>query len=171
MKIYSTLYKRVREEFTYKNGNLYWAKAKAGRRMWQPAGRVAKRYREVMLDGVRYATHHLVWLWHTGDLPTMLDHINRRPEDNRIENLRLTDCTTNEWNKIKPRHNTSGHKHIHWESARSRWVGVIISDGVMQRKRSVNLNVVIDWRDKALLVRGEFNPIDKEIEDVVTAGI
>lgn len=41
-----------------------------------------------------WPVHRVVWLMHTGELPETLDHINRIPSDNRIENLRP--CTDSE---------------------------------------------------------------------------
>ena len=156
---HDALLTRVHAELEYRDGALYWRKSKAGRRVWQQAGRTTARHREVMLDGVIYGTHSLVWLIHHGVLPSMIDHINRDPTDNHIENLRLTDHCTNNWNKTTPAHNTSGHKHIVWEAKRNRWVGSITSNGVQLKKCSIHLERVIAWRDTTLQrIRGDFNP-------------
>lgn len=149
----------LKEELVYRDGNFYWVKSKAGRRLWQPAGRTTQRHQEIMIDGVCYNTHSLVWLWHHGVWPTILDHINRDPTDNRIENLRLADHATNNWNKTTPVNNTTGHKHITWEAKRNRWVGSITSNGVQLKKCSIHIERVIAWRDTTLQrIRGDFNP-------------
>jgi len=41
-----------------------------------------------------------------------VDHKNRDPSDNRVENLRWATRTENEHNKGISKNNTSGHKHI-----------------------------------------------------------
>lgn len=47
-------------------------------------------YLYMMIDGINYRHSHLVWLWHHGCLPPcQVDHINRNPSDDRIDNLRL----------------------------------------------------------------------------------
>lgn len=46
--------------------------------------------RQMSIDGERYYTSHVVWLLHKGRLPDenkRLDHRNRIPSDDRIENL------------------------------------------------------------------------------------
>jgi hypothetical protein len=47
--------------------------------------------RQMSIDGERYYTSHIVWLLHKGRLPDKdkrLDHRNRIPSDDRIDNLR-----------------------------------------------------------------------------------
>jgi len=52
-------------------------------------------YRIVPVDGRRYRAHRLIWLYAHGEWPKNdIDHINGRPDDNRLENLR--DVTTAE---------------------------------------------------------------------------
>src|ERR1019366_3461065 len=46
-------------------------------------------YRSIFIDGRIYKEHRLVWLYITDKWPAWeIDHINRDPSDNRIENLR-----------------------------------------------------------------------------------
>ena len=65
--------------------------------------------------------HHLVWLYHHGYLPKMLDHINRCPWDNRIENLRLTNKRENAINSKIQKNNTSGTKGVSWCKNTGKW--------------------------------------------------
>lgn len=62
-------------------------------------GSVAKTgYVETSVFGVRALVHRLVWIYHFGDCPKMLDHINGIRTDNRIENLRPATFHENAWN-------------------------------------------------------------------------
>lgn len=55
-----------------------------------------------------FKSHRIVWLYHKGYLPKVLDHINRDTRDNRIENLRESDVHTNSYNTNLPTNNTTG---------------------------------------------------------------
>lgn len=71
-------------------------------------------YLRIQIGSKSYAAHRLAFLTVTGSMPTQVDHINRRVDDNRWENLRPADASTNACNrasKIKPK---SGHRGVHW---------------------------------------------------------
>jgi hypothetical protein len=46
----------------------------------------------------RMLVHRLIYYMHTGKLPDLVDHINRDPLDNRLENLRGANKTLNAHN-------------------------------------------------------------------------
>lgn len=49
-------------------------------------------YEQISIASKSYKAHHLAWLYVYGVWPTgLIDHINGRRNDNRIENLRETD--------------------------------------------------------------------------------
>lgn len=79
-------------------------------------------YRIIVIDGVNYKSHRVVWLYHNGCWPEdQIDHINRNKDDNRIENLR--ECSTKEncQNRKKQRNNTSGHTGVNWSKSCNKW--------------------------------------------------
>jgi len=81
--------------------------------MGQVAGTVdGKGYSQIGIKGRLYRGHHLVWLYHTGVMPKMLDHINRNRLDNRIENLRTATLAQNHANRTKVVGCTSKHKGV-----------------------------------------------------------
>lgn len=51
----------------------------------------------------------------------VVDHINQDRSDNRLENLRLVDHSTNALNTEPRVNNTSGHKNISWCRQKSKW--------------------------------------------------
>ena len=72
-----------------------------------PAGYITTNAR-----GKTLYVHRLVWLWHHGVLPDVVDHIDRDKGNNRIENLRAATHTENKYNTPKKSHNTTGAKGV-----------------------------------------------------------
>lgn len=91
------------EELEYRDGKLWWRKAKQGRQLSVPAGSLnSEGYRRVNLNGKDYQVHRLVWLYHYGEFPEgQLDHIDRNAANNRIDNLRLATNRQNNLNKLQ----------------------------------------------------------------------
>lgn len=90
------------------------------------AGRVHSRgYRMISIDGKEYRAHRLIFLYHHGYLPDMLDHIDRNRLNNRIENLRESNPLDNQRNKNKQKNNTSGINGVHWDKRRRKWIASV----------------------------------------------
>ena len=116
---------RVRELFNYlpETGELIWKISQAPRAI---VGSVAGYARSdnrifVCVDSKKYRAHRIVWLWHGRQLPQRLDHINRNPLDNRIENLRVCTNAENGWNAKKSKANVSGIKGVNWNGLNKNW--------------------------------------------------
>jgi len=87
--------------------------------VYDPAGFLLKRssgeisevphsggYYQVSIEGVAYLAHRLIFLYHYGYLPKLVDHINRNKKDNRIQNLRELSVSANGINTDKVNSNT-----------------------------------------------------------------
>lgn len=92
----------VKEWFNYKDGKLYWKQQPANQiKVGTEAGCLnSYGYCRVRFKGHEYMIHRLVWLWHGKDLikNLQIDHINQIKTDNRIENLRQVNRSTNKLN-------------------------------------------------------------------------
>lgn len=84
-------------------------------------------YRLIGIRGRGYMAHRLAWLYVYGRWPNrFIDHVNGKPDDNRIENLREADYKENGENRKLNRTNTSGHRGVSWDRDRQRWVATVI---------------------------------------------
>lgn len=109
--------------FRYDNGNLYWRikpRFNYPRAMMEnPIGyKQSGTYINIKYLGKDYRIHNIIWNMHNGIIeePYCIDHINRRPRDNRIENLRLstmTDQANNRSKRVRYRCNKTGQKYVH----------------------------------------------------------
>lgn len=82
----------------------------------------ARGYRYVRLDGAVYLAHRIIWKMVTGEEPTFIDHIDLDGCNNRWVNIRSCDRAGNQRNHGIRSDNSSGHKGIHWDAKRSRWI-------------------------------------------------
>lgn len=70
-------------------------------------------YGRCQIDGREYLLHRLAWLYIHGSWPNgVIDHINRNPRDNRIENLRDVSHSENRQNTLESAANRSGKKGV-----------------------------------------------------------
>lgn len=120
----------LKECFEHKEGLLYWKyrpihhfNSESSQKKFnsafagKEAGYINKRtdskrggfaYRKVKIsyqgNSKLLRNNRLVFLLHKGYLPDVVDHINGNPLDDRIENLRESDCQSNGMNR-KPQYN------------------------------------------------------------------
>lgn len=78
---------------------------------WRGVGK-HRRYQIARVRGEDVYLHRMVWLYHYGYQPTMLDHIDGDPTNNRIENLRECTNAQNQYNGPKKCNNKSGFKGV-----------------------------------------------------------
>jgi len=112
-------------------GEFFWLEKGSGRNISKQAGHSFKasgelKYRFIMINGKRYLAHRLAWLYFYGEPPiNMIDHINGNGLDNRINNLRDVDLSTNLRNQKKARNNTSGFTGVFYNRAIKKWYAQI----------------------------------------------
>lgn len=105
-KLPSTEY--LRSLFNYSEGNLFWSVSRppairAGRK----AGKIRNGYVSIMIDGVAYSGHRLIYKFFNEDFDEskLIDHIDCNTTNNNIENLRLADKYQNMHNRDWPNRN------------------------------------------------------------------
>ena len=92
---------RLHELFEYQDGKLI---NRLHRLNQMPSGSVAghvtkKGYTNIRVDGRMYKAHRLIFLYHHGYIPEIIDHIDCDRENNRIENLRACTKSQNGMNR------------------------------------------------------------------------
>jgi len=70
-------------------------------------------YIGIRIEGKRYYAHRLAWMFVYGQMPDgRLDHINRKPSDNRICNLRQATQSENRQNASLDSRNKTGRTGV-----------------------------------------------------------
>ena len=132
--------------FDYKDGQLFWKiKPSNSASVGDLAGyiRPPQNYRYVGIEKKYYLAHRLIYLYHYGELPKYIDHIDGDVYNNKIENLRECSSRQNGMNRGKSNNNTSGYKGISWYSSNNSWCAKLSTgDGVKRKFFSVKEDAV-----------------------------
>lgn len=125
----------LQEIFEYRDGNLYWAVKFADKiQIGSLVGHINKGRRYTKINKKDYQISRLVFCYHHGYFPKLVDHIDGNPLNNKIENLRACTITENNYNSKKPKSNTSGSKNVRWDKARHKWR---VEIGVNGKKKTI----------------------------------
>lgn len=107
-------------------GKIYWHFGLPRRLRW--GGKLAfnsingNGYFAGTINGKSLLAHRVIWALHYGHWPVgVIDHINRNRTDNRIENLRDTDVSTNNLNRTMPPWRAAPGKGVIWCKNRQVW--------------------------------------------------
>lgn len=124
---------RVRFLFTYDPhlGELRWRNPSSNRvKKGELAGKCKTDGRkETNVDNYRYKNTHLIWLYEYGHFPEgVIDHINRKPNDDRLCNLRDVSLNLNRINVGCIRTNTSGFKGVTKQG--KGWMAKVTINGI-----------------------------------------
>jgi hypothetical protein len=106
---------RLKELLRYepKTGQFFWQVDKSTTKTGDRAGSMNdNKYEQIDVDGKKYKSHRLAWLYVYGYFPERLDHKNRNKSDNRIANLREATRSQNGANSKVQRTNHTGLKGV-----------------------------------------------------------
>ena len=132
-------YEFVRATFDYDpEGFLVWKRSLNNQFAGKRAGGVDKKgYWYIQLERFnrKVLAHRLIFLWHKGYTPPMVDHANRVKTDNRIENLREATPTQQNANKpIDPR-NRIAFKGVEYDRGRNRYRAILTKNKIKYRSK------------------------------------
>lgn len=140
----------VRHTFDYVQDQLVWRNPKA---KWIKVGSVVgcrrnDGYYVTNVFGKSKLVHQLVWFYHYGYWPTLIDHIDRNPTNNSIQNLRISNKSLNAYNSGLQSNNTSGIKGI--TKVNKSWTACVKISKVWTRKSFKCLGKAIQFRKQQL---------------------
>jgi hypothetical protein len=114
------------QEFDYDNrtGLLYRKNKKTN--IFRPAGTIhnANGYKTHRTDcnGKIRHTSRIIYKMHTGEEPPIVDHIDGNSLNNRLENLRAANYSTNQFNAALRKDNPFGIKNVRWNKRSKKWI-------------------------------------------------
>lgn len=117
--------------FDYRDGQLYWKVSNSNIvKVGSLAGynRPPQNYRYVGIEKKYYLVHRLIYLYHHGELPKYIDHMDGDVYNNRIENLRECTQSQNLSNVTKSSRNTSGYKGVCWQKSNNKWRAKVVKN-------------------------------------------
>ncbi|EMF5533968.1 HNH endonuclease [Salmonella enterica] len=155
----------LRRMFDYReDGNLIW-KPREGDEHFNKifAGTVAgsrqstgHRVVELYNGSIAIGAHRLIYAWHTGEWPEIVDHKDKDSTNDRFENLRPATRSDNACNQKVRSDNHLGVKNIHRKTNGTYQVR-ITKHGKQVSKTLKSLEEAIKWRDTKLKeLHGEF---------------
>jgi hypothetical protein len=124
---------RLRELFTYKaeTGQLLNKVHRQRLPVGWPVGYINDGYFKLRVDNrVPAYLHRLIWVYHHGVIPKgkLIDHTDRNPLNNCIENLRLATPAENQLNRRDFTRRYSVRLGVSWNSQSKAWRALITVD-------------------------------------------
>ena len=111
----------LRDLYDYQDGKLFWKVNKGTAKIGDEVGYFTGRYFATKLNGKRQQVSRLIYMYHHGNMPEIVDHINGNTSDNRIENLREATALGNNHNRSIAKNNKSGIKGVFFSNQMNKW--------------------------------------------------
>mgnify|MGYP000232644080 CR=1 FL=1 len=131
-------YEKARETLDYNLDTGEFTRFIKSRLIHKEMGRInSKGYRQIgiTINGKQkqIRSHRLAWFIYYGELPNVIDHIDKNKLNNRITNLRSCTDQENNFNRGIYSNNTSGYKGVSWNKRCKKWTSHINSNGSLIR--------------------------------------
>jgi len=152
----------IKSIFDYKDGILYWkikpfrSSINIGDRAGCPHIGNGNRY-TIRINNKNYYASRMIFLYHKGYLPKIVDHENRIQTDDHIENLRDADYSTNGKNRNAKKNGSSIYLGVHL-NRRKDWIAAININGKQTHIGSFKIeeNAALAYNRMAVMHHGEF---------------
>lgn len=108
----------VKKTFKYCDGILF---RHSNGKIVAPNTFSGNKYPSMRIKGKPYYKHHIIFLYHYGYLPKEIDHIDRNKSNNKIENLREANRSSNHANIDKMVINRTGYKGVSSHQLTRKW--------------------------------------------------
>ena len=79
-------------------------------------------YWTISVEGRQQLAHRLAFLYMTGELPALVDHINGVRTDNRWANLREASFTANAENRVNRPWGNNPFMGVSWDKTKNKWL-------------------------------------------------
>ena len=108
--------------FTYIDGDLIWKNHPNKRYNGKIAGTKRKDgYKQLKIFQKLYRLHRVIFLYHYGYMPEIVDHIDNNNTNNLIENLRESNKSLNQWNRKINKNSISKIKGVRYSKEKDIW--------------------------------------------------
>lgn len=148
--------------FNYRDGFLYWkTKPKHGKvKIGDLAGclnEILNRF-VITINRKRYLTSRLIFLYHKGYLPEIVDHQDRNKQNDKIGNLRDANRTQNMTNRASAKNSSSQYLGVCWHKQRKKWMATI---SIERKNKHLGLfeseeMAALTYNNWAITIHGEF---------------
>ena len=124
---------RPRSHFATEHSWRSWLSRFAGKEaggLTRPGKKGLSNYGQVTLGNKKFLIHRIAFALYYGREPgPTIDHIDRNPSNNCINNLRELPTSSNIQNQISPnKNNKSGLRGVSWHSWSNKWRASIVLD-------------------------------------------
>ena len=146
----------LEELFDYEEGKIYgkwveWRRKSSNSRVYQrelgsvnSSGHLVVAFRDKRGKRHSELVHRIVYMMHYGHVPSMLDHIDRDPKNNSIENLRPADKSLNSQNRGAQKNTKHGLRGIY----KDKLGGYCVYIGIDNKRHNIGRTTCLGqaWR-------------------------